>query len=356
VITGYMAELQEMTMVSGLERISVPSLGSEAVLSMVPALLSAHDAEGNMPPLLLRHLGGNPYYLGRVVTRACVKTKPNDKDFWNAYIQEIVEGALALSWLTVLKDYFPDLGKRRTALAIISKIYYTTGALTSQRIAKVFSLTDSQAHDILKALYLAGFILGEFGSFSAVDDQVLRDIIDALSLREIQTKSLHDLETHFLESLVPQRGQVVRFDMTLPMVREAELVVAQSLEQIGKNLNLNQDAIGQLQIAVIEACINAIEHGRGMDDKVYVSVVVDEEQMEVSVESAGQEFIIQETGEPYRDHEAEKKAGRGWGIKLIKRFVDHVKFEKTAYGTKIVLVKKIEKSAGIQREDTANRE
>jgi anti-sigma regulatory factor (Ser/Thr protein kinase) len=189
-----------------------------------------------------------------------------------------------------------------------------------------------------------------------MDDRVLRDIVDALSMRELLAKSPHDLEMHFLEALLPQKGQVVRFDMTLPMAREAELIVAQSLEQIGKNLNLNQDAIGQLQIAVIEACINAIEHGRGMDDKIYVSVAVDEDQTEVSVESAGQEFIIQETGEPYRDQEAEKKAGRGWGIKLMKRFVDHVRFEKTTYGTKIVLVKKIEKSASIHKEDTANHE
>jgi anti-sigma regulatory factor (Ser/Thr protein kinase) len=356
VVTGNMAELQEMTVVSGLERIPVPSLGSEAVSSMLLALLSALEAEGNVPPLLLRHLGGNPYYLGCVVTRACTKKNPDDKDFWNAYIQEILEGILALSWLKVLKAYFPDLGQRKTALAIISKIYNTTEALSCQRIAKVFSLTDGQAHDILNALYLAGLIRGEFGSFRAVDDPVLRDIVDVLSMREILAKSAHDLEVHFLDALVPQKRQVMRFDMTLPMAREAELIVAQSLEQIGKNLTLNQDAIGQLQIAVIEACINAIEHGRGADDKVYVSVAVDEDQMEVSVESAGQEFIIQETGEPYRDQEAEKKTGRGWGIKLMKRFVDHVTFEKTTNGTKIVLVKKIEKAAGIKKEDTANRE
>jgi anti-sigma regulatory factor (Ser/Thr protein kinase) len=356
VFTGNMAELQEMTVVSGLERIPVPPLGSEATSSMLLALLSAHEVEGNVPPLLLRHLGGNPYYLGRIVTRACAKKNPDDMDFWNAYIQEIMEGTLALSWLKVLKDYFPDLGQRRTALEIISKIYHTTEALSCQRIAKVFSLTDGQAHDILNALYLAGLIRGEFGSFRAMDDRVLRDIIDALSMREILAKSAHDLEVHFLEALVPQKRQVMRFDMTLPMAREAELIVAQSLEQIGKNLTLNQDAIGQLQIAVIEACINAIEHGRGADDKVYVSVAVDEDQMEVSVESAGQEFIIQETGEPYRDQEAEKKTGRGWGIKLMKRFVDHVTFEKTTHGTKIVLVKKIEKAAGIKKEDTANRE
>jgi len=276
VITGNMAELQEMTVVNGLERIPVSPLGSEAASSMVHALLSAHEAEGNAPPLLLRHLGGNPYYLGRIAARTRAKNNPDDKDFWNAYIQEIMEGTIALSWLTLLKSCIPDLGQRRTALEIISKIYHTTEAFSCRRIAKVFSLTDGQAHDILYALYLAGLIRGEFGSFRALDDRVLRDVVDALSMREILEKSAHDLEAHFLEALVPQKRQAMRFDMTLPMDREAELIVAQSLEQIGKNLNLNQDAVGQLQIAVIEACINAIEHGRGMDDKVYVSVAVDE--------------------------------------------------------------------------------
>ncbi len=356
VVTGNMAELQEMAVVGGLERMPVPPLGPEAASSMVNALLGAQEAEGNVPPLLLRHLGGNPYYIGRIVTRARVKNNPDDRDFWNAYIQEIMEGTLALSWLMVLKGHFPDLGQRRTALAIVSKIFHATEALSCQRVAKVFSLTAVQAQEILHALYLAGFIRGEFGSFRAMDDRVLRDIVDALSMREVLAKSPHEVETHFLEALIPQKGQVVRFDLTLSMAGEAELIVARSLEQIGKNLNLDQDAIGQLQIAVIEACINAGEHGRGMDDKVYVSVSVDEGQVEVSVESAGQEFIIQETGEPYRGEEAEKKTGRGWGIKLIKRFVDHVTFEKTAYGTKIILVKKIEKSAGMQREERANRE
>jgi anti-sigma regulatory factor (Ser/Thr protein kinase) len=356
VISGSMAELQEMYVVSGLERIPVNPLGSDATASMVLSLLTAYEAAGTMPPLLIRHLGGDPYYIGCIVSRACEKNNPDEKDFWNAYIQEIMEGTLVHSWSKVLKGFFPDLGQRRTALAIISKIYHTSEALSCQRIAKVFALTDSQAQDIVHALYLAGFLRGEFGTFRPMEDRVLRDIVDSLFMREILAKSTHDLEGHFLEALVPKKEMAVRFDMTLPIARDAELIVAQSLEQIGKNLNLNQEAIGQLQIATIEACINAMEHGRGMDDKVYLSIAAEEDHLEVSVESAGHEFIIQETGEPYREQEASRTAGRGWGLKLIKRFVDHVRFEKTTYGTKIVLIKNIEKSAGIHKEDTANRE
>jgi serine/threonine-protein kinase RsbW len=355
VIGGNMAELQEIPVVSGLERIAVQPLGTEATLSLVNALLSAQETEGNIPPLLLRHLGGNPHYVGRVVTRACAKKNPDDKDFWNAYIQEIMDGALALSWSSVLKRFFPDLGQRKNALEITSKIHHASEAVTCQRIAKVFMLTESKAQDILHALYLAGFINGEFGVFRAGDDRVLRDIVDSLFMRELQVKPVHDLERHFLDALVPENGQIVRFDFTLPIAKEAELIVAQSLEQIGKNMNISQDVIGKLQIAVIEACINAVEHGWG-DDKVYVSITVEENHLEVSVESAGQEFIMQETGEPGRDQGRAKSAGRGWGIKLIKRFVDHVSFEKTTYGTRIVLIKKIAKAVGMHKEDTANRE
>jgi anti-sigma regulatory factor (Ser/Thr protein kinase) len=354
IISGNMAELQEMSVVSGLERIQVHPLGPEAASSMVLSLLKAQASEGIMPPLLMRHCGGNPSYLARVVTRVYEKNASGEKDFWNAYIQEIMEGTLAHSWSMVFKGFFPDLGQRRTALAITSKIYHTSEALSCQRIAKVFSLTDTQSQAIVHTLYLAGFIRGEFGTFRATDDRVLRDIIDNLFMREILAKSAHDLEEHFLEALVPQKETAVRFDMTLPISRDAELIVAQSLEQFGKNLNINEDAIGQLQIAVIEACINAMEHGRGMDDKVYISIAAEDDHLEVSVESAGQEFIIQETGEPYRNQESTKTTGRGWGLKLIKRFVDHVKFEKTKYGTKIILFKKIEKSADIHREDTVN--
>jgi anti-sigma regulatory factor (Ser/Thr protein kinase) len=356
VITGNMTELQEMPAVSGLLRIPMHPLGPEPTSLMVGYLLNAVEAEGSMPPLLLRHLGGNPYYIECVVSRACKKKKLDDMDFWNAYIHEIMEGTLALYWTSVLKRYFPDMEQRRTALAIVSKFYRISEDITCRRIAKVFTLTEDQARDTIRTLYLAGLIRGEFGVFKPLDDRVLRDVIDNLSMREVQSKSTHEREGHFLEALIPQKEKVVRFDMTLPMAREAELIVAQSLEQIGKNFNINQDAIGQLQIAVIEACINAIEHGRGMDNKVYVSVVVDEDHLEVSVESAGQEYIVQETGEPYPDQDTMQTGGRGWGIKLIKRFVDHVAFEKTAYGTKIVLVKKIEKSASIQQEDIANHE
>ena len=356
VITGNAAELQEMPVTGSLERMPLMPFGPESASSRVLSLLKDHAARTDAPPLLLRRLGGNPLYLECVVTRACAANNPADKDFWNAYVREITEGTLSLTWMADFKRAFPDPGMRRVALEMAYKIYHSAEPLYSRRIARMFSLPESGAQDTAHALYLAGFIRGEFGVFRAIEDPVLKDIIDCLYGREVLGNAAPDLEKDLLERLVPQKEREARFDITLPMTKDAELVAAQALEQIGKSLGLSQEAVGQMQIAVIEACINAMEHGRGTEGKVFVSITADVDRLEVSVESAGREFIIQETGEPFSDPGGRKTPGRGWGIKLIKRFVDHVKFEKTSRGTKVVLVKKLEKSPGMQKENAKNHE
>jgi len=356
VITGNTAEVQEMPVASGLKRISVEPLGPAGVSSNILTLFHAYDAKGNVPPLLLRHLGGNPFYVRCVVRSACAKDKPVEKDFWNAYIQEIMEGTLSRYWSAALKRAIPDLGLRRAALATAHKIYHTREPLSCQRIATSFSLTDNQAEAIAQALYLAGYVRGEFGVFRAMEDAVLRDIIDCFYSVEILAKPSHDLEREFLERLLPMREDAVHYDITLPMNKEAELVAAQCLEQIGKNLDIDQDIIGQLKIAVIEGCINAIEHSKGAENKIYVSVASERDRLEISIESSGQEFIVQETGEPFGDRGISKAPGRGWGLKLMKRYADDVRFEKTLRGVKTVLIKNLRKTADVKKEDKAGHE
>jgi anti-sigma regulatory factor (Ser/Thr protein kinase) len=356
VVTGNVAEIHEMPVTSGLERILLQPLEPEDASSSVRSLLRTYEAEGKASQLLLRHLGGNPFYLVCVVRTACEKKNPEEIDFWKAYVREILEGSLSLSWSLVLKGFFPDVGVRRTALAIAYKIYHTSEPLSCQRIARSFALTDGQAEAIAHALYLAGVVRGEFGVFRAMEDGVLRDIIDCAYMKEILGKPVHDLEQEFLGKLLPQKEGVIQFDMTLPMIKDAELVAAQCLEQIGKNLHISQEALGQLQIAVIEACINATEHSKGAEKKIYLSIIADADHVEVSIESSGREFVVQETGEPFGDRDHVKPSGRGLGIKMMKRFADEVRFEKTARGTKTVLVKNLTKLASAQKEDTKNRE
>jgi len=356
VLTGNEVEIQELPVTSCLERIPLQPLRTADASARALSFFHAQEGEVNLPHPLLNRLAGNPFYLGCIGRATSAGKKPNDHAFWDAYIQEVMDGALNRSWSSVLKSFFPDLAQRRIALAISHKIYHSTDALSCQQLAASCALTDSLAEAIAHKLYLAGFIRGAFGVFRATEDKVLRDIIDCRHKQEILAKSSHDLVAELREVLLPEKAELARFDLTLPMLKDAELVAAQCLEQLGKNQHLDQDVVGQLQIAVIEACINTIEHSRGTERKIYVSVVVDGDRLEASIESAGREFIVQETGEPFSDRDAAKSSGRGWGIKLMKRFADEVRFEKTARGMKTILVKYLNKSAHVELEDTITRE
>jgi anti-sigma regulatory factor (Ser/Thr protein kinase) len=354
-ITGNASEIQELSVLINLERIPIQPLGVEPASSKVVSHLRACGVEGDAPSLLLNYLGGNPLYLQCFARAACEKRSPVEQDFWNAYAHEVTAGTLALFWSSVLKGVFPDLGLRKTALSMAYKIYHTGTPLSCKRLAASFALSEERAEAIAHTLYNAGIIRGEFGVFRAMDDEVLRAVIDGLYRKELLTKALGDVEQDLVPSLPPE-DNVIRYDMTLPMTKEAELVAAQCLEQLGKNLRLNQDAVGQLQIALIEACINAMEHGKSADKRIYVGFAVDKDRLEASIESAGRDFVVQETGEPFGDREVAKTPGRGWGIKLMKRFADDVRFERTNRGTRIVLVKNLAASAGVHKEETAERE
>ena len=357
VITGNTSELHELPITGALERVPLTPIEFGDAAAQVHEILRSHDVEGTFPPLLLRRLGGNPWYLGCVANAVCSRKTPDDRDFWHAYVKEVTEGTLYHTWISVFKSFLPGLAQRKRALIMSHKICHTNEPLSCQQLALSLTLTDDQAEELARSLYLAGIIRGEFGVFRFVDDSVLRDIIDCLYAKEILAKPSHDLERECMEKLLPEKPGMVRFDLTLPMTKEAELVAAQCVEQVGKNLNLNQDVIGQLQIAVIEACINALEHSRGVEKKIFVSVVADENKLEVSIENAGQEFIVLETGEPFGNRDTAKTAGRGWGIKLMKRFVDDVRFEKTSRGVKTVLVKHLDSSLRApQKEGTATHE
>lgn len=345
VITGTSAVLRDLPFTHKLKRVVLASLDAANAAALVQTKLSTQNAEHTFPPLLMRRLGGNPCYLHHVSMAACRPDKiENERDFWRAYIDEISDGSLYDYWSTAFKSMFTAPGERKLALSLAHKIHRSAQLLSTKQLAAGLSITEERAETLAYRLYLAGIIQGAFGIFRPNDDYVQRDVIDCLYAKEILAKAHHQLVSECWEKLLAEKPGLLRFDLVLPMTKEAELVAAQCVEQVGKNLKLNQDVVGQLQIAVIEACINAQEHSRGIEKKIYVSIVADEQRLEVSVESDGQEFIVLETGEPFTSHGAEKQPGRGWGIKLMKRFVDDVRFEKTTRGTKTVLIKKLEDS------------
>ncbi|MBC7909974.1 MAG: hypothetical protein H7Y30_05710, partial [Pyrinomonadaceae bacterium] len=57
------------------------------------------------------------------------------------------------------------------------------------------------------------------------------------------------------------------FEMVIPMGDETELIAASTLEQIARRSNFRPEAINQIKTALVEACINAMEHSLSPDQK-----------------------------------------------------------------------------------------
>lgn len=357
-ITGNQAEIQEMHITKGLARIDVKPLQLEDAAMMFSSLLGKYGIKSDgTPDTLLDYLWGNPFYIrsvAKAVRQADIKEISGKENFWSVYINEVSNGSIYTYWTAVFKDFIPEIALRRDFLEIIRRIYNTGKALTYKEIFRAVPFSSEYAGAAANVLLLSGFVNCEFGVFRAPADRVLRDFIDCLYMKEIQGKSYGEIEKEMLEKIaIVGEAQGVTFELKVPMVREAELVAARCLEQIGENLHISQEVIAQLQMAVIEACINAMEHSKGRDRNIYLKVDFNENRLEISVESTGREFVSPGTGEPYMGKEFKDDTGRGWGIKLIKSFTDSVRFEKTERGTKVILVKNLLKPDEIKKEDTA---
>ena len=93
-----------------------------------------------------------------------------------------------------------------------------------------------------------------------------------------------------------------------------------------------------LAVAFSEICTNVHRHAyRGRrDGRVDLQVVIEGERVVVTVEHQGERFDPRSYAPPNLARPAEG----GYGIYLVSRLVDHVSFENTDRGGRIVLVKR----------------
>jgi anti-sigma regulatory factor (Ser/Thr protein kinase) len=296
-----------------------------------------------VPPALLDVLGGNPLYLRCVAGAVRPGKIPGEAEFWSAFDQEVTAGGIYHYYATALKTLFAGSEVRREALEALYGIYEAEGAPAEERRPKGPDAAKLSA-PLASALLSSGFLRGEFGGYRAPDDRVMRQFISRLYEREVGAKPPRDIRHPAPEQRLSPQASGNVFELSLPLAPQAELVVARSLEQIGRNLQLPEDVIGQMQMAVIEACINAIEHNRGGERRLYVTISAEADRLEVSVESPGRDFTQAETGEPFIGTALREGGPRGQGVKLMKRFTDSMRYEKTGRGTRVVLGKRLTRS------------
>jgi len=143
-------------------------------------------------------------------------------------------------------------------------------------------------------------------------------------------------------------GDVVLREVTLalPMVPEIEIEAGRTATAVAESMKMSPDRIGEVQMAVVEACINAIEHSQATEREVYVTFEVlggdqgqDPEKLRITVRDSGVGFSPDDMAEPRIEDKLKARRKRGWGLKIIRGLMDEVEIHSGAEGTVVVMSK-----------------
>jgi serine/threonine-protein kinase RsbW len=126
------------------------------------------------------------------------------------------------------------------------------------------------------------------------------------------------------------------YEMVIPMGTDTELIAAHTVEQIARRIKFGPDAINQIKLALVEACINATEHSLSPDRKIYQRFRIEDDKLIVTVASRG---VVPASVSGQNGLSEPGKSRRGWGLKLIKTLMDEVEFERVDDGTQLRMTK-----------------
>ena len=131
----------------------------------------------------------------------------------------------------------------------------------------------------------------------------------------------------------------------LPVVPNVELVAAKAVETLGGALGMHQTRVEAASVAMVEACLNAMEHGGG---PVVVRLKRENHESKpsllIEVEDQGEGFDPKRAPQNSPSRVLGCASKRGWGLTLIKELMDEVQINSTP-GKTVVSMRKYVESA-----------
>jgi serine/threonine-protein kinase RsbW len=117
-------------------------------------------------------------------------------------------------------------------------------------------------------------------------------------------------------------------EVRLPSRMGFEKVAMSTAASVAKLMGFPQDRVEDLKTAVAEACINAIEHGNRMNEKLSVGVVLSagDDELEVKVIDDGKGMNKQQAKPDIDKKMHGEEDPRGMGMFLIQALVDEAEW------------------------------
>ena len=138
-------------------------------------------------------------------------------------------------------------------------------------------------------------------------------------------------------------GVLREVELALPMAPEVELEASKMATAIAESIRMSPDRIDEVRMAVVEACINALEHSHATDGEVFVTFQVvgagDPEKLRILVHDNGVGFSPEEREEPKIEGKPRLPRKRGWGLTIIQELMDEFEIRSGPEGTTVVMSK-----------------
>lgn len=137
----------------------------------------------------------------------------------------------------------------------------------------------------------------------------------------------------------PVRREVA---LIIPMSPNMELVATQTASVLATLMGFGESDIDEIQLALIEMCINAFEHSKSPDNRVFIRFIMGDDGLELKIADHGVGF------QHNAAHSSNRKMAtrshlkqRGWGLEIARNMMDHISIESGENGTIITMMKKL---------------
>ena len=128
---------------------------------------------------------------------------------------------------------------------------------------------------------------------------------------------------------------------------DMELAAAKTASVLAELMNFEEGEVEEIQLAIIETCINAFEHSQSDDQEVHIDFLLKDDELQFKVTDRGV-GISPDTldgsrllGSPGVHTDLRK---RGRGLQIIKTFMDEVDIESSPNGTTVSVIKRKKKT------------
>ena len=128
--------------------------------------------------------------------------------------------------------------------------------------------------------------------------------------------------------------------LNIPIQPNMELVAAHTASIIAEIMDFDETHIDEIQLAIIETCINAFEHSNSKDRKVTVTYLLTDDELELKITDHGIGFGMDKAKLLTGEARARAMQKRGWGLEIIREMMDEVDVDSGDEGTTITMLKK----------------